>query len=136
MTLGRFAIAFAGIVCVGASLHAQGPAAPVAARDLPRGVELTAADLSGDTTAASMVGWVTRRVIRAGEQLKEPAVEPPQLVRAGSEVVVRAEYGGVVVTRPGTALASGSLGDRVRVRLDVQHTITGIVASRATVRIP
>ena len=41
--------------------------------------------------AVSHVGWVTRRVIHAGEALKEPAVAPPQLVRAGAEVTVRAE---------------------------------------------
>ena len=113
---------------------AQG-AVPVAAREIARGIELTSADISADTMAASRIGWVTRRVIHEGEQLKEPAVAPAQLVHAGSAVTVRAESGGVVVTRTGTALSSGSLGDRIRVRLDSQHTITGIVASSAMVKI-
>jgi flagella basal body P-ring formation protein FlgA len=112
---------------------------PVAAHDIPRGVELTAADISADSAvtavAASRIGWVTRRVMRAGEALSEPSVAPPQLVHAGASVTVRAETGGVVVTRPGTALMSGSLGERVRVRIDSQHIVTGIVAASATVRI-
>jgi flagella basal body P-ring formation protein FlgA len=150
----RVVAALLGIAFVGGCLRAQGDAAqgvrakgeaapgtvaqgtgPAAARDLARGVELTAADIAGDSAAASRVGWITRRLIRAGEPLKEPAVAPAQLVHAGSEVTIRAESGGVIVTRTGTALSSGSLGERVRVRLDSQHTITGIVASPATVKV-
>jgi hypothetical protein len=108
-------------------------ATPLAAREIARGVELTAADISGDSTMRA--GWVTRRVIHEGEPLKEPAVVPPQLVRAGMEITVRAEAGGVLVTRTGTALMSGALGERVRVRVDSQHIVTGIVAGSATVKI-
>jgi flagella basal body P-ring formation protein FlgA len=130
----RILIAFLGIACAALCLHAQGTV-PLAAHDIARGVELTAADIAGDSTSVSRIGWVTRRVIHEGEALKEPAIAPAQLVKAGSEVTVRAESGGVVVTRTGTALSSGSLGDRVRVRLDAQHTISGIVAATATVKI-
>jgi flagella basal body P-ring formation protein FlgA len=137
----RFLFALLGVACAALCLHAQAvapiapvvPTTPLAAHDIPRGTELTPADIAGDT--ASRVGWVARRVIHEGEQLKEPAVVPPQLVRIGSEVTVRAEAGGVVVTRVGTALSGGALGDHIRVRLDAQHTITGIVASAATVKI-
>jgi flagella basal body P-ring formation protein FlgA len=132
--MSRFVIAVLGIACAALCLHAQG-AVPTAAREIPRGAELTAADIAGDSASASRIGWISRRVIHAGESLKEPAVGPAQLVHAGTEVTVRAESGGVVVTRAGTALSSGSLGERVRVRLDSQHIITGIVASSATVKI-
>jgi flagella basal body P-ring formation protein FlgA len=134
----RFVIALLTVACAALCLHAQTAlqsAAPAAAHDLARGVELTAADISGNSESVSRIGWITRRMIREGEVLKEPAVAPPQLVRAGTEVTVRAESGGVIVTRTGTALSSGSLGDRIRVRLDSQHTITGTVASPATVKI-
>ncbi len=114
-------------------------AAPVAARDIPRGTELTAADVAADSGAANgsvpLIGWVARRVIHAGEALREPAIDSPRLVRAGADVTVRAELGGVVVTRPGTALIAGSLGERVRVRIDSEHFVTGIVAGVAMVRI-
>lgn len=110
---------------------------PTAARDIPRGTELAADDIAPAPSAASAsrVGWVARRLIRAGEALSEPSVAPPRIVRAGTDVTVRAESGGVVVTRPGTALTSGSLGERVRVRIDPQHIVTGIVAAPATVKI-
>lgn len=127
----------AGLALAASGAHAQSIAPsglPVAARDIARGVELTAADIAGDSTLRA--GWLTRRVIHAGEQLKEPAVTPPQLVRAGTEITIRAETGGVLVTRTGTALMSGSLGERVRVRIDSQHTVTGIVAASATVKLP
>ena len=129
-------------VAVPTATRVAGPAAaraaaPTAARDIPRGTELTAGDIVGGAadTSASRVGWVARRVIRAGELLVPPSIAPPQIVRAGTDVTVRAETGGVVVTRPGTALSSGSLGERVRVRIDPLHIITGIVAAPATVKI-
>jgi flagella basal body P-ring formation protein FlgA len=143
VVLSAVGLALAGVA---SCTHAQNvapavsqTATPVAARDIPRGVELTAADIAADSAgtavAASRIGWVTRRVMRAGEALSEPSVAPPQLVHAGASVTVRAETGGVVVTRTGTALMSGSLGERVRVRIDSQHIVTGIVAASATVKI-
>ncbi|MFI5233769.1 MAG: flagellar basal body P-ring formation chaperone FlgA [Gemmatimonadales bacterium] len=126
-----------GPAVTGAFAQAAAPAAPTAARDISRGTELTASDISSLSAdaSASRVGWVARRLIRAGEQLTEPSIAPPQLVRAGTDVTVRAESGGVIVTRAGTALTSGSLGERVRVRIDPRHIITGIVAASATVKI-
>jgi flagella basal body P-ring formation protein FlgA len=134
----RIVVALLGVACAALCLHGQAASPispPAAAHDLARGVELTASDILGGSDPASRIGWITRRVIREGELLKEPAIAPAQLVRAGAEVTVRAEMGGVLVTRTGTATSSGSLGDRIRVRLDAQHTITGIVASSATVKI-
>lgn len=131
-------IAVAALAIAASPARAQ-RAAPVAARDIPRGTELTAADIAADSGSAnaplSLIGWVARRVIHEGEALREPAIDSPRLVRAGADVTVRAELGGVVVTRPGTALMAGSLGERVRVRIDSEHFVTGIVAAPATVRI-
>ena len=139
LTVAGLALGFAvsGASAQSAANPAAPTGAPTAARDIPRGTELTAADIVSDAadTSASRIGWVARRVIRAGEMLTAPSVAPPQIVRAGTDVTVRAESGGVVVTRAGTALTSGSLGERVRVRVDPLHTITGIVAAPATVKI-
>jgi flagella basal body P-ring formation protein FlgA len=116
----------------------QAQAAPRAARDLTRGLALSAADMTGDPTDARilhLVGWVTRRAIRAGEPLREPAIGPPQLVRAGETVSIRLVATGMVVARTGTAMMAGALGDRVRIRLDDQHSLTGVVSGPKTVRI-
>lgn len=123
-----------GLAASGAFAQVSAKAAvPTAGRDIPRGTELVTDDIVD--ASPSRVGWVARRLIRAGEPLTEPSVAPPRIVRAGTDVTVRAESGGVIVTRPGTALTSGSLGERVRVRIDPQHIITGIVAAPATVKI-
>jgi flagella basal body P-ring formation protein FlgA len=140
--LVAIAAAVAVALTVAAPLaHAQGPVGqPVASRDLARGVVLTRDDIECDSTASTsamrLVGWGTRRLVRKGEPLREPAVAPPVLVTAGSSVTVRATVGGVTATRDGTAMAGGALGERVRVRLDTQRYITGTVAGPATVHIP
>ena len=97
-----------------------------------------AADVAADSAAdaTTIDGWVTQRVVRRGEVLREPAIARPQLIKSGSAVHVQASVDGVLVSRDGTALNTGSLGDQVRVRLDAQRTITGIVAGPATVKLP
>jgi len=131
--------AFVAMMAMAGSASAQRPD-PVAARDLPRGAVIAAADVVGDSTSdgspAAMTGWVTRRLVHKGEPLRAPAVSPPQLVRAGAIITVRAEVDGVVATRRGTALAGGALGEQVRVRIDNQRTVTGVVSGPETIRIP
>lgn len=109
-----------------------------AARDLPRGLTLSLGDITAeaDGNAASIDGWVTRRMVRQGEALREPAIAPPQMVHAGGVVRVQATVDGIVVSRDGTALGAGVLGERVRVRLDAQRTITGTVTGPATLSLP
>ena len=119
------------------SLWSQEPAPRVvahAARELARGTVLTSADIATDAAAPSVLGWETRRLVRAGEALRAPAIAPPTLVVANSVVQVVADVHGVRVSRPGTALGAGALGEKVRIRLDQQRTITAIVAGVATVR--
>jgi flagella basal body P-ring formation protein FlgA len=43
---------------------------------------------------------------------------------------------GVVATRRGTALSGGALGEQVRVRIDNQRTVLGVVSGPETIRIP
>lgn len=122
------------------SLWSQEPASRAvahAAHELARGTVLTSADIATGATGAtapSVVGWETRRLVRAGKSLRAPAIAPPTLVVANSVVQVVADVDGVRVSRPGTALGAGALGERVRIRLDQQRTITAIVAGVATVR--
>jgi flagella basal body P-ring formation protein FlgA len=117
-------------------LWAQEPAtAPVAARDLARGTILVAADVRADSLqAAQLTGWEVRRVIKAGEAIKAPAVTAPALVTANGPVTLEATVNGVRISRAATALARGTLGDRIPIRLDSQRTITAIVSGRGTVR--
>jgi len=106
----------------------RGPVA-VAARDLPGGSMLGAADLrfdtrvrwgapSRDTTDQVTEGWEVRRPIAAGEPLVRPVVAPPPLVAAGGPVTLEWVKDGVRITLEGVALHAARADETVRVRLD------------------
>ena len=118
-------------------------AVPVATRRLPRGTVLTERDItvarvahlgtavSGPTNVAA--GWITRRVVHAGEALRAPAVGPAPLVRAGQTVEFIYMQDGLRLTLHGVAVVSAALGDVVDVRLGAKRRVTGIVAGPARI---
>jgi flagella basal body P-ring formation protein FlgA len=110
-------------------LTARVLAAQVAARDIARGTVLSTDDITvTDTLRSSVVpGWIARRLIRAGEPLRAPAVAPPSLVKSGESVRFRVRRGDVSLLFRGTALSSGALGDTIVVRLDVRRRYRGVV---------
>ena len=115
----------------------------VARHDLARGHALTAADVDtvvvdapGRATAArAEPGWITRRVVRAGEPLRAPALEPPPLVSSGAAVTLVWETNGLRLTRQGTALGDARRGDRVAVRVDATRRFTGVVTAKGVVSV-
>ena len=117
--------------------QATATASPVAARDLPRGAVIALADLRADSAvqAERLLGWEVRRLMRAGEPVREPAVAPPTLVTAGATVAIEAVVAGDRVTRAATALGRGTLGDRITVRLDVHRTLPAVVTGPGLVRL-
>lgn len=131
----------------GSRLHAQrierdSAEVRVATRTLPRGAALQQTDMA---TAVRLVrrgsaegrvpqvGWITRRVIRAGEVLAAPAVTPPPTIALGASVDFIVTRGGIQISLPATAAFSATLGDTVAVRLGSQRRATGIVAGPARV---
>jgi flagella basal body P-ring formation protein FlgA len=117
----------------------------VATHALARDVVLSDADIATssvvlwgapqDSTELPAAGWVTRRVIAAGEQLREPAVSKPALVKAGAGVTIEWRRGTVALSMRGTAAGSASLGESVWVRTENGHRLQGVVAAPALVRI-
>ncbi len=113
----------------------------VASRTLPRGIALQESDMVRDVRvirrgaprAPAHVGWVTRRVVRAGEVLAGPAVVPPPAIVPGQPVQFVLERGGVTISVPGTAAVTASIGDTVVVRLGALRRATGIVTGPTTV---
>lgn len=122
----------------------------VAARELPRGTVLRAADIellvtdgeNATSTAAisansandlPSAGWVVRRLVHKGEPLRAPAVAPPVLISAGSPVSLVWEVGELRVTRTGTAVGAAYAGETVTVRVDARRRFTGIATAPGTV---
>lgn len=132
-------VAISGLLClVAAAPLAHAQAAPHATRNLERGHALRLADITSDSTDPAtrrVVGWVTRRAVRTGEPLRSPAIGPPPMVRTGETISIQLVAAGIRLTREGTALTSGSLGDRVRIQLANDRSLTGVVAGPSTVRI-
>jgi flagella basal body P-ring formation protein FlgA len=117
----------------------------VARHDLARGVALAAADIDTVVTGAparadaagarAAAGWITRRIVRAGEPLRAPAVVPPPLIATGARVTLVWETGGLRLTRDGTALGAARRGERVTVRVDATRRFTGVATSPGVVTV-
>ena len=115
----------------------------VAARLLPRGTVLSAEDIAyrdstlrgpSDTSTVA-VGWVTRRLIGAGEVLRAPAVERPTIVSANEPVDLEWADRNVMLTVRGVATRSAALGERIPVRTGFGHRVDGTVVAPGRVRI-
>jgi flagella basal body P-ring formation protein FlgA len=140
----------AAIMCVVNSARAQSAnrgsvRIPVASHDLTRGTVLSASDFhwsdttltDGSTPDAAPVsaGWVTRRVIHAGEILREPGVAKPDVISAGDAVDVVYWTPGVSIRLRGTAIGRGRIGDEVYVKLDNRRRLHGVISGPNTVRV-
>ncbi len=130
------------LLCGHAAAQAPEPApgAPLAARDISRGTVLTERDVTypagaeRDSTGAP-VGWVARRVISAGESLREPAVAPPDLVRVGDVVQAVFSQGGLEIRLIGRAMGAARAGEKVMVRVDMHRRFEGVVVGPRLVNI-
>jgi flagella basal body P-ring formation protein FlgA len=130
---------------VAAPAHAQTRRVPVATHQIARGATLTAGDIElRDSTMRSgapvdtadvIPGWVTRRVINAGEILRAPAVEPPNLVTANQPVAVEWVDRNIRLTLRGTATRNAAIGTRVTVRMESGRRVDGTVVGVGRVRI-
>jgi flagellar basal body P-ring formation protein FlgA len=130
------ALAFAAVVAASGPALAQEPSSstvPVAARIIPRGHVLSADDITelpasnGERPAFRRVaaGWVARRLIAAGEPLREPSVTPPVTVLPGDTVDAIKTASGLTLTLKATALQHAAIGDRVAVRVDARRRFEG-----------
>ena len=130
---------------VAARVDAQARRVPVATHQIARGATLSADDIElRDSTMRWVAqidtnevapGWVTRRVINAGEILRAPAVEPPNVVTANQPVAVEWVDQNIRLTLRGTATRNSAIGTRVTVRLDNGRRVDGTVVGAGRVRI-
>lgn len=120
----------------------------VPAHDITRGETIGDSDLAYVTLAAGpiMSGVVTsmselegmqaRRVLRAGEPLRDDDVRRPILITKGSTVTMTFDAPGVTLTAVGKAMTEGGLGETVTILNPVSYrqitgTVTGAGQARA-----
>jgi flagella basal body P-ring formation protein FlgA len=121
----------------------------VAARNLPAGSLLTAADLRVDTRdtsslaqgylsdPAQAVGQTLSRPLAAGAVLTPPGLAHAAVVRRGDLVTLISRSGGFEVRTQGKALANGAAGERLAVEnSSSRRVVQGQVAADGTVEIP
>jgi flagellar basal body P-ring formation protein FlgA len=115
----------------------------IATRAIARGSVLTAGDFEyrdstmrapADSTPVA-AGWVARRVIAAGEVLRTPAVEPPQLVTANQPVEIEWNDQNISVSMRGTVTRNGAIGEHVSVRTEQGRRLDATVIGPGRVRI-
>lgn len=122
----------------------------VAARDLPRGHVLVAADITVPVEAPGapeqphalpqpqrhalpQPGWITRRTIQEGEVLRAPAVVPPSVIARGDTVRVHWRTAGLEISRTGISMGEASLGDLIQVRVGALHRVSAVATGPSTV---
>jgi len=115
----------------------------VATHAIPRGAVLAAGDVEYRDSTLSMSadssrvapGWVTRRMIAAGEVLRAPAVEPPAAVSANQTVAVEWIDQNVRLSMRGIATRNAPVGSRVSVRMESGRRVETTVVGMGRVRI-
>ena len=92
-----------------------------------------ASNIIGSET--QLAGMSPRRPVRAGEPLRLSDMEPPILVKKGSQVDVIYQTGALTLTARGRALEDGAMGDVVRImNIRSNRTIEGTVSAPNTIR--
>jgi len=100
----------------------------IANRSLNRGALLEADDLRIEERDISSLGYgyisgmgdaigkQLRRPLRPGDPVRASALEAPQVISKGDQLVVTAQNGNLKVVVPGIALSNGKLGQQIRVQ--------------------
>jgi flagella basal body P-ring formation protein FlgA len=80
--------------------------------------------------AAEVVGLAARRVVRAGQPLRNADLAKPEIVHRGDVVTLHYEVPGIVISMRGKTTESGALGDTVNVLNEQsKRTIQGVISS-------
>lgn len=110
----------------------------IAAKDIQRGVTIEAHHTSSGCSSSenkSIIGWITKRVIKKGELLDRPAIAPPNLLIDKSSTRAIYKDADLLVSINVIALGDGSLGDTVLVRTPNRRRIKTVVTDTNTVLI-
>ncbi|MDO5648309.1 flagellar basal body P-ring formation chaperone FlgA [Paracoccus sp. (in: a-proteobacteria)] len=114
-----------------------------AARTLPAGTVLTAADLRavdstrpGLTDPAQAIGLQTRILIQEGRPIHATLLQAPRLVSRNQIVRLSFQRGPLRIETEGRAMSEGAAGDLIRVmNLESRSTITARVMEDGTLAV-
>lgn len=117
------------------ALTALPASALTAARTLPAGTVLAAADIIADVDEARhAVGLQTRMTVYEGRPINPAQLRPPLLIDRNDLVTVRFHKGGIDITTEARALEPGAAGQRIRLmNLTSRNTISGYVTADGSV---
>lgn len=88
------------------------------------------------TDRQALAGLVARRTLIPGRPILKSHLKQPDIVKAGTEVILVYLEDGLMITGLGTALRSAGVGETVNVRnVDSGVTVAGTVADDGTVRV-
>ncbi len=118
----------------------------VAAQVVPRGGILTAAAIKAQrgqlqglprhTLLATkeninqIIGQQTRRKLNINAVIQKNLLSKPKVISFGDDITLTAQGQGFKITRKGTSLDTGAVGDIIRVRIEQQQIIRAQVTSK------
>ena len=79
---------------------------------------------------AEAIGQVARHRLAAGNPLLRHNLHQPTLIKRGEKVTISSQGPGFRVAREGKAMEPGALGDKVRVRLGPNASLTAVVTGQ------
>lgn len=88
------------------------------------------------TDASALIGMAPKRLIKAGEPVRQTDVAPPLVVKKGSTVVMIYERGGLLLTAAGRALHNAAVGESVKVEnLHSEIVVEGIAQPDGSIEV-
>ncbi|MCF6280865.1 MAG: flagellar basal body P-ring formation protein FlgA [Candidatus Polarisedimenticolaceae bacterium] len=120
----------------------------VANRNIPRGTRLTAGDLRLDardttklhrgylTEISQAVNKTITKMVRRDTPISPNKISASLVIKRGTEVTILSHIGTIEVRMKGTALGSGAIGDRIKVRNNrSKRQINALIISSRLVRV-
>jgi len=100
----------------------------IANRNIPRGTHLTAEDLYLEerditqlhrgyiTDISKAINKTASRMVRQGTPLSPSKINASTAIKRGANITIVSKVGSIEVRMKGTALGSGAIGDRIKVK--------------------
>ena len=120
----------------------------IANRNIPKGTPLSAADLrlaERDTTRlhrgyitdiTQVIGKTVTRMVRQNSPLTPNRISSPVAVKRGAKVTILSDSGAIQVRMKGTAISSGAIGERIKVKNSRSNRqIDALIVSPTLVRV-